>query len=105
MHMLGPFPEISQLLLLYISRFGVICKATTLGSSGSSLTCLSYQIVVSMMALTLTSAYYGTTVNEVAAQVAALGRGALLAKVDTEATYRLLPVHPQYCVSPGHTVT
>ena len=36
-----------------------------------------------------------TTVDEVVAQAAVLGRGALLAKVDIEAAYRLIPVHPQ----------
>ena len=36
-----------------------------------------------------------TTVDEVAAQAAALGPGTLMAKVDIESAYRLIPVHPQ----------
>ena len=35
------------------------------------------------------------TVDEVAALIVQQGRGALLAKVDIEAAYRLIPVHPQ----------
>ena len=35
-----------------------------------------------------------TTVDEVAARVAHLGRGTLLAKIDIESAYWLLPVHP-----------
>ena len=42
-----------------------------------------------------------TTVDKVASQAAALGRGALLAKVDIEAAYRLIPVHPQDRVLQG----
>ena len=36
-----------------------------------------------------------TTVDEIAAMVARLGRGTMLAKIDIESAYRLLPVHPQ----------
>ncbi len=36
-----------------------------------------------------------TTVDKVAAQAALLGKGALLAKIDIESAYRLIPVHPQ----------
>ena len=36
-----------------------------------------------------------TTVDDIAAVVAQLGTGALLAKVDTESAYQLIPVHPQ----------
>lgn len=35
------------------------------------------------------------TVDEIAAIVTRLGPGALLAKVDIESVYRLIPVHPQ----------
>lgn len=37
-----------------------------------------------------------TTVDDVAALASQLGRRALLAKIDIEAVYRLIPVHPQY---------
>ena len=40
-----------------------------------------------------------------AAQAASLGRGALLAKVDIEAAYRLIPVHPQDRVLQGIHMT
>ena len=43
---------------------------------------------------TLCSMCY-TTVDEVATLAAQCGKGTLLAKVDTESAYRLLPVHPQ----------
>ena len=36
-----------------------------------------------------------TTVDKVAQQALPIGRGALMAKVDIEATNRLVPVHPQ----------
>ena len=35
------------------------------------------------------------TVDEVATLVSELGKGALLAKVDIQSAYRLIPVHPQ----------
>ena len=35
-----------------------------------------------------------TTVDEIADLAAQLGHGALLAKVDIESAYRLIPVHP-----------
>ena len=35
------------------------------------------------------------TVDTVAQAVASLGRGALMAKVDIESAYRLIPVHPE----------
>ena len=34
------------------------------------------------------------TVDRIARMVAALGKGALMAKVDVEAAYRLVPIHP-----------
>ena len=34
------------------------------------------------------------TVDEAAGQVARLGRGALIAKVDIITAYRLVPIHP-----------
>lgn len=36
-----------------------------------------------------------TTVEDIASAVASLGTGALLAKVDIESAYRLIPVHPE----------
>ena len=36
-----------------------------------------------------------TTVDDVALIVSRLGKGALMAKVDIESAYRLVPVHPE----------
>ncbi len=36
-----------------------------------------------------------TTVDDIAAKISLLGQGALMAKIDVESAYRLLPVHPQ----------
>ena len=41
------------------------------------------------------------TVDDVAENVQQLGRGALLAKMDIQSAYRLIPVHPQDCVLQG----
>jgi len=41
------------------------------------------------------------TVEQVAAHAAQLDQGALLVKVDIEAAYRLIPVHPQDRVLQG----
>ena len=38
-----------------------------------------------------------TTVDEVVAQASQVGKVALLAKIDIESAYRLIPVHPQDC--------
>lgn len=42
-----------------------------------------------------------TSIDEVAAQAARLGKGTLLAKIDIESAYRLIPVHPQDRVLQG----
>ena len=68
--LLGPFPGSLVLPNLHINRFGVIPKGHS--------TSLAY-----------------TTVDQVAEVVARLGTAALLAKVDIESAYRLIPVHPQ----------
>ena len=43
-----------------------------------------------------------TTVDDVADIVVWLGKGALLAKVDIESAYRLIPVHPDDHPLPSH---
>ena len=100
--MLGPFPEPLQLPRLHVNRFGVIPKGHNTGKF-RLITDLSFppgQSVNDGIDPSLCSLVY-TTVDEVAAQAAALGRGALLAKVDIEAAYRLIPVHPQDRVLQG----
>ena len=100
--MLGPFPETSQLPPLHISRFGVIPKGHNTGRF-RLITDLSFPPGSSVndgIDPDFCSLAY-TTVDTVAAQAASLGRGALLAKVDIEAAYRLIPVHPQDRVLQG----
>ena len=47
-----------------------------------------------MATVSLTAIYAYSTVDDVAHLVVKLGRGSLLAKVDIESAYRLIPVHP-----------
>ncbi len=61
-------------------------------SSGLSQISPTHRVQVSMMDPELCTLSY-TTVEEVAAQAASVGKGALLAKTDIESAYRL--VHPQ----------
>ena len=42
-----------------------------------------------------------TTVDDMAEIVQEFGRGTLLAKMDIEAAYQLIPVHPQDCILKG----
>lgn len=91
---LGPFLASFSLPELQINYFGVIpkrqpgkwCLITNLsfpkgGSENDGIDCsLTY-----------------TTVDHVADVAVRLGTGALLAKVDIESAYRLIPVHPDDC--------
>ena len=94
--MLGPFPCTDHLPRLHISRFGVIPKGHNTGKFRliTDLSSPAGQSVNDGIDSELCSLVY-TKVDEVAAQAACSGRGALLAKVDIEAAYRLIPVHPQ----------
>ena len=96
--MLGPFSEaeLGRLPPLHINRFGVVPKGHNTGKY-RLITDLSFPPGSSVndgIDPALCSMVY-TTVDEVAALVMQLGRGSLLAKVDIESAYRLLPVHPQ----------
>ena len=89
--MLGPFQSTDNLPPLHINRFGVIPK----GRKWRLITDLSFpqgHSVNDRIDLYLCSLSY-TTVNDVAAGVAQLGTGALLAKVDIESAYHLIPVY------------
>ena len=93
--MLGPFNQSAQLPPLHISRFGVIPKGHNTGR-WRLITDLSFprgHSVNDGIDPGLCSLSY-STVDEVADLVAKLGQGALLAKVDIESAYRLIPVHP-----------
>ncbi len=94
--MLGPFPSTDHLPHLHISRFGVIPKGHNTGKFRliTDLSSPTGRSVNDGIDSELCSLVY-TKVDEVAAQAAVRGRGALLAKVDIEAAYRLIPVHPQ----------
>ena len=85
----------SALPEVHINRFGVIPKKYELGK-WRLITHLSYPegssvndaIDPSLCSLT------NTSVDVVAATAAALGKGALLAKINVKSAYRLVPVHP-----------
>lgn len=93
--MLGPFTP-GLYPSLHISRFGVIPKGHNTGK-WRLITDLSYpegQSVNDGIEPAWCTLSY-TTVDAVAEIIATLGRGALLAKIDIESAYRLIPVHPQ----------
>ena len=94
--MLGPFSDTESLPPLHVNRFGVIPKGHNSGK-WRLITDLSFPPGSSVnegIDAAFCSLSY-TTVDDVAALVATLGRGSLLAKVDIESAYRLIPVHPQ----------
>ena len=93
--LLGPFAA-GHLPSLHINRFGVIPKGHNTGK-WRLITGLSFPEGASVndgIDPSLCSLKY-TTVEKVARIIVGLGTGALLAKVDIEAAYRLIPVHPQ----------
>ena len=91
--MLGPFPKGAQgLPQLHINRFGIIPKGHNTGK-WRLITDLSFPPSFSVndgIDKDMVSLSY-TTVDEVAARQ---GEGALLAMIDIESAYRLIPVHP-----------
>ena len=93
--MLGPFHDTSGLPQLHINRFGVIPKGHNTGK-WRLITDLSHPQDFSVndgIDPALCSLTY-TSVDEIAETAAHLGPCALLAKVDIESAYRLIPVHP-----------
>ncbi len=93
--MLGPFPSTDHLPHLHISRFGVIPKGHNTGK---------FRLITDLSSPTGRSVNDGIDSNFAPWYTPRLtrwrrkprsGRGALLAKVDIEAAYRLIPVHPQ----------
>ena len=94
--MLGPFPSTQSLPPVHINRFGVIPKGHNSGK-WRLITDLSFpqgRSVNDGIDEALSSLSY-ISVDHIAAKAAQLGPGALLAKVDIESAYRLVPVHPQ----------
>lgn len=93
--LLGPFQSTDMLPQLQINRFGVIPKSHNTGK-WRLITDLSFPTGFSVndgIDPFLSTLSY-TTVDDIATAVASLGAGALLAKVDVESAYRLIPVHP-----------
>lgn len=93
--MLCPFP-IALKSAVHVNRFGVIPKGHSTGK-WRLITDLSFpsdQSVNDGIDAWLCSLTY-ITVDKVAEKVAVLGHGTLLAKIDIESAYRLVPVHPQ----------
>lgn len=95
--MLGPFlpHELTTLPPLHINRFGVIPKGHNTGK-WRLITDLSFPPGLSVndgVDPGLCSLTY-TTVEAIAEIAAAYPPGALLAKIDIESAYRLIPVHP-----------
>ena len=94
--MLGPFSSETNVLPLHVNRFGVIPKGHNTGK-WRLITDLSFphgQSVNDGIDPDLCTLSY-LTVDKIAAEAERLGRGSLLAKVDIESAYRLIPVHPQ----------
>ena len=94
--MLGPFPPSFNPPELQVNRFGVIPKAHQPGK-WRLITDMSFPPGVSVndgIDPDLCSLTY-TSVDQVAEIITTLGRGALMAKVDIESAYRLIPVHPE----------
>ena len=95
--MLGPFSASAQASLppCHVNRFGVIPKSRNTGK-WRLITDLSFPPGLGVndgIDRDLCSLTY-TSVDKVAEVIAALPRGALLAKIDIESAYRLVPVHP-----------
>ena len=93
-HFLGPYST-EEFAGGHINRIGVIPKGHTPGK-WRIITDLSFPTGGSVndgIDPLLCSLSY-VSVDEVAAIAAGLGRGALLAKIDIESAYRLVPVHP-----------
>ena len=94
--MLGPFSKHQVPSSMHINRFGVILKGHNTGK-WRLITDLSFPPKYSVsdgIEPTLCSLTY-TSVDDVAEIIAELGVGSLLAKIDIESAYRLIPVHPQ----------
>jgi hypothetical protein len=91
--MLGPFcKSASVAAAVHINRFGVIPKGHNTGR-WRLITDLRGHSVNDGIDAGLCSLTY-STIDEIADLVARLGPAALLAKVNIESAYHLIPVHP-----------
>ena len=94
--MLGPVSTSEGFPPLHVNRFGVIPKGHNTGK-WRLITDLLFPKGCSVndgIDASLSSLSY-ISVDDIATAAARLGQGALLAKVDIESAYRLIPVHPQ----------
>ena len=92
---LGPLSSRDAPPQTHLSRFGVIPKGHVPGK-WRLITDLSFPGGLSIndgIAPPLCSLRY-VTVDEIAMVAARLGRGALIAKLDVESAYRIVPIHP-----------
>ena len=99
---LGPFPP-GQIEDIHVNRFGVIPKGHT--SKWRLITDLSFPEGLSLnnvIDLGFCSLTY-TSVDDVALIVSRLRKGTLMAKIDIEAAYRLLPIHPRSTPTTGYS--
>ena len=95
--MFGPFSRVEEqtLPVLHINRFGVIPKGHDTGK-WRLITDLSYppgESINDGIAPELCSLTY-TSIDKVAEAATRYVGGALMAKIDIESAYRLIPVHP-----------
>ncbi len=93
--MLGPFP-LAWRHFLHVNHFGLIPKGHGTGKFRLIMD-LSYPHGASVndgIDPALTSLSY-TSMNSAAQRMQQLGKGSLLAKMDIESAYRLVPIHPQ----------
>ena len=92
---LGPFSITDAPPLTHLSKFAVIPKGHTPGKWRliTDLSLPKGQSVNDAIAPPICSLHY-VTVDEIATVAAGLGHGALIAKLDVEAAYRIVPVHP-----------
>ena len=92
---LGPFSGQNAPPGIHLNKFGVIPKGHTPGTWRliTDLSSPRGQSVNDGIAPRLCSLRY-VTVDEIAAVAAALGRGTLIAKLDIQSAYRIVPVHP-----------
>ena len=94
--MIGPVGGVAPLPQLHFNRFGIIPNGHNTGK-WRLITDISFpegRSVNDRIESALCSLSY-ILVDDVAKIVAVLGKGALLAKMDIESAYRLIPVNPQ----------
>ena len=94
--LLGPFPPMLHIPELHINRFGVIPKGHNTGK-WRLITDLSHppgQTANDGIDPIICSLTY-TSMDQVAECIVHLGSHTMLAKVDIESAFRLVPVHPQ----------